>query len=124
MFFLLGFISLFYRSSLLLFSSISFLMIEFHFVLFLLKVISFCIFLLCSCFLFLISSIIFILSHAVEVGSTPLHIACKEGIVPIIKLLLDMGAKRNIRDRQKRRPVDICWSNETKDILEHYKIEK
>lgn len=53
----------------------------------------------------------------VEIGSTPLHIACKEGSIPIIKSLLKNGANKNLKDRQKRRPVDICWSNETKDLL-------
>ncbi|GIY66767.1 hypothetical protein CEXT_607371 [Caerostris extrusa] len=41
-------------------------------------------------------------------GYTPLHIAASEGYEDIIELLLDNGAKVNIKDNEKRIPVELA----------------
>ncbi|WP_303674344.1 ankyrin repeat domain-containing protein [Vampirovibrio chlorellavorus] len=48
------------------------------------------------------------MNRANEYGSTPLHSAAKKGHVKAIKLLLDLGAEPNVRDHQKRTPLDLA----------------
>lgn len=46
-----------------------------------------------------------------EVKNTPLHLACEDGHVEIIKILLEAGADPNLENKQKKKPIDLAKPN-------------
>lgn len=43
-----------------------------------------------------------------ETGITPLHLACVAGKIPLVELLLDLGAKPYTRDSLDNTPLHLC----------------
>jgi len=41
-------------------------------------------------------------------GRTPLHWACLNGRIPIVRLLLEKGAEANVRDTENHAPLDLA----------------
>ena len=53
-----------------------------------------------------------------EGGFTPLHFACFNGDILIVKLLIDKGADKNIVDSKGRKPVDLIKDRDDKESSE------
>lgn len=51
-------------------------------------------------------------------GRTPLHIACTEGQVEIVKCLLLRGASPHVQDKYGQRPIDDAIQAENEQIVE------
>lgn len=55
-------------------------------------------------------------------GSTPLHYAAGCGHLPIVKLLVEHGARKDITDKEKMTPAAVALSikeNNWKEIVEY-----
>jgi hypothetical protein len=50
-------------------------------------------------------------------GETALHVACRNGHTDIIRLLLDRGASRSIRDKNNSVPYDVSKTEEVRQLL-------
>ena len=58
-------------------------------------------------------------------GDTPLHDAVENGHVDVVRVLLEEGqADASIANREGRRPVDVAWDSEIKEILQRRNVEK
>merc|ERR1740117_1521799 len=55
-------------------------------------------------------------------GSTALIMATEAGKIPVITLLLELGADRALRDEDGKAAVDFCAKN--KELLELFSMEK
>lgn len=51
-------------------------------------------------------------------GRTPLHIACTEGKLEVVKYLLLRGASTHVQDKYGQRPIDDAIQAENEDIIE------
>jgi ankyrin repeat protein len=50
-------------------------------------------------------------------GDTPLHKAVEADHLPMIKLLMEYGAKPDIPNKKKRKPTDVCQSKDAREML-------
>jgi ankyrin repeat protein len=50
-------------------------------------------------------------------GSTPLHLAAREGYLEVAKALMRYGANLNVRDNNGRLPIDIAKKEEIKQAI-------
>ena len=50
-------------------------------------------------------------------GSTPLHGAVYYGQIEVVRLLLNYGAKTNIKNKYNHFPIDEAWTEEIKNLL-------
>ena len=50
-------------------------------------------------------------------GSTPLHGAAYYGQTNVVKLLLNFGAKTNIKNNFGHLPIDEAWTEEIQNLL-------
>lgn len=53
-------------------------------------------------------------------GSTPLHGAVYYGQIEVVKLLLNYGAKTNIKNEYNHFPIDEAWTEEMKNLLKEH----
>lgn len=51
-------------------------------------------------------------------GRTPLHIACTEGKIEVVKYLLLRGASTHVQDKYGQRPIDDAIQAENEEIIE------
>ena len=61
-----------------------------------------------------------------KTGWSPLHVAAKNNNADIVKLLLDMGADRELQGSHRdfgnnRKPLDVATNEKVKDILMNHK---
>jgi ankyrin repeat protein len=52
-------------------------------------------------------------------GDTPLHVACANDLVEVIKILMDVGARRDIANRNGDLPVALVDSEEAKRLFDN-----
>jgi ankyrin repeat protein len=50
-------------------------------------------------------------------GRTPLHVACMSASLDVIAALLAAGADSRVRDREMRRPADMCALPQVYEVL-------
>ncbi|HMW02811.1 MAG TPA: ankyrin repeat domain-containing protein, partial [Acidobacteriota bacterium] len=53
-------------------------------------------------------------------GNTPLHFAAKGKNLKNVKILLDHGAKTNLKNKLGETPLDLAWFKEMVDLLWFY----
>ena len=55
-----------------------------------------------------------------DTGSTPLHGAVYYGQIEVVRLLLNYGAKTNIKNKYDHFPIDEAWTEEMKNLLKEH----
>ncbi|CAF0808639.1 unnamed protein product [Didymodactylos carnosus] len=59
-----------------------------------------------------------IINQRNNVGDTPLHLACWKNHAPIVQMLLDSRADKNIRNQDGKLPIDLTHDSDVRSILE------
>jgi ankyrin repeat protein len=50
-------------------------------------------------------------------GNVSLHLAAKAGFVPTVQVLLQLGARPDIANKEGKKPLDVALDNATKNLL-------
>ena len=55
-----------------------------------------------------------------EVKNTPLHLACEDGHLEIIKLLCEAGADRGLENKDEKKPIELAKPNIAQAVAGFY----
>ena len=59
------------------------------------------------------------MNHVAGDGNTPLMVACREGYIDQVKLLLDAGARKDGMNKDGKTTIQLAIGNEHQEVVDY-----